>query len=80
MKIEIDVMSLQARSVDISAADLTVTLLDGRRISTPLNWYPRLQAATHAERSNYEIMPLGIHWPDIDEDLSISGMLQGIRP
>ena len=48
---------------------LSVTLMDDRRIATPLDWYPRLKSASHADRMNYEIMPMGIHWPDIDEDL-----------
>jgi hypothetical protein len=56
-----------------------VGLADGRRIATPLDWYPRLQRASAAERENYELSPLGIHWPDIDEDLSVAGMLTGQR-
>jgi hypothetical protein len=54
-----------------------VTLIDGRRIATPLDCYPRLAKASATQRSNYENMPVGIHWPDIDEDLSISAMLKG---
>jgi Protein of unknown function (DUF2442) len=54
-----------------------VTLADGRKIVTPLEWYPRLQQATAAQRANFEIMPMGIHWPEIDEDLSVAGMLRG---
>jgi len=53
--------------------------MDGRKIATPLAWYPRLQRASTAERARFEIMPMGIHWPDIDEDLSIAGMLKGRR-
>jgi hypothetical protein len=53
--------------------------IDGPKIATPLDWYPRLQRASAAERENYEIMPMGIHWPMIDEDLSIAGMLKGRR-
>ena len=75
--LEIDVGDLRARSVECSATDLIVTLRDGRKIATPLDWYPRLIAASPAQRANYEIMPMGIHWPEIDEDLSIAGMLQG---
>jgi hypothetical protein len=65
------------RAVNFTAGELVVTLANGRRIATPLDWYPRLQKATSAERMNYEIMPMGIHWPMIDEDLSIAGMLRG---
>ena len=53
--------------------------MDGRRIATPLEWYPRLQKASAAERADYENMALGVHWPAIDEDLSIAGMLKGRR-
>jgi len=77
--LEIDVGDLRARSVEFTATELVVTLADGRRIATPLAWYPRLLRASSAERQNYEIMPMGIHWPDIDEDLSIAGMLKGRR-
>jgi len=75
--LEIDVGDLRARSVECSDTELVVTLRDGRRIATPLAWYPRLIAASPAQRANHEIMPMGIHWPEIDEDLSIAGMLQG---
>lgn len=75
--LEIEVGDLRARSVEFTTTELVVTLVDGRRIATPLSWYPRLQKASASVRSNYEIMPMGIHWPDIDEDLSIAGMLKG---
>lgn len=74
---EIDVGDLHACSIEFTATELVVTLVDGRRIATPLAWYPRLQKAGAAARARYEIMPMGIHWPDIDEDLSIAGMLKG---
>ena len=77
--LEIEVGDLRARAVSFTATELVVTLADGRSIATPLDWYPRLEKASYAERQNYEIMPMGIHWPDIDEDLSIAGMLQGQR-
>jgi hypothetical protein len=75
--LEIDVGNLRARSVEFTATDLVVTLSDGRKIVTPLDWYPRLKQASTAERANYEIMSMGIHWPDLDEDLGIAGMLKG---
>jgi Protein of unknown function (DUF2442) len=77
--LEIDVGDLLAQSVEFTASELVVTLVDGRKIATPLNWYPRLVQASSAQRANYEIMPMGIHWPDIDEDLGIVGMLKGRR-
>jgi hypothetical protein len=75
--LEIEVGNLRPSSVAFTATELVVTLHDGRRIATPLDWYPRLKAATPAQRQNFEIMPMGIHWPDIDEDLSVAGMLKG---
>lgn len=75
--LEIDVGDLRARSVEFTATELVVTLGDGRRIATPLEWYPRLKRASAVQRANFEVMPMGIHWPAIDEDLSITGMLKG---
>ena len=75
--LELDVGDLKARAVEFTASELVVTLADGRKIATPLDWYPRLMRASAAQRANYEIMPLGIHWSDIDEDLSVAGMLKG---
>jgi hypothetical protein len=77
--LELEVGDLRARAVEFRANELVITLLDGRKIATPLEWYPRLQNASAAERERYEIMPMGIHWPLIDEDLSIAGMLKGQR-
>ena len=77
--LEIEITDLRARSVGFEGTELVVTLSDGRRIATPLGWYPRLEKATSEQRENYEIMPLGIHWPDLDEDLSVAGMLKGNR-
>jgi len=77
--LEIDVGDLRARAVEFTAGELIVTLVDGRKIATPLDWYPRLKRASAAQRANYEIMPMGIRWPDIDEDLSVAGMLKGQR-
>jgi hypothetical protein len=72
-------MDLRPRSVEFTASELVVTLADGRRIVTPLDWYPRLAAASPVQRASYELMPMGIHWPDLDEDLGIAGMLRGRR-
>jgi Protein of unknown function (DUF2442) len=77
--LEIEVGDLRAAAVQFNATELIVTLADGRKIVTPLAWYPRLLAASVAERARFEIMPMGIHWPDLDEDLSIAGMLKGQR-
>ena len=77
--LEIDVGDLEARKVEFTKSELVVTLADGRKIATPLEWYPRLKDASAKQRANFEIMPMGIHWPDLDEDLSIAGMLKGRR-
>lgn len=77
--LKIDVGDLHPRFVEFTASELVVTLKDGRKIATPLDWYPRLKAASAKERANYEIMPMGIHWPDLDEDLGVAGMLKGRR-
>ena len=65
--------------VQISEDMLSVQLMDGRTISVPLAWYPRLLNATDAQRKNWKIGGggYGIHWPDIDEDLSTEGLLRG---
>jgi hypothetical protein len=54
-------------------------LLDGRKISTALELYPRLKNAPPVSRENHEIMPMGVRWPDLHEDLSVAGMLVGSR-
>jgi hypothetical protein len=70
---------IEATNVVVTAHHLTVDLSDGRTISVPLSWYPRLMHGTAAERSNVEISPMGLHWPDLDEDLSIDGIITGRR-
>ena len=69
----------RAKNVDISEDSLKVSLMDGRTITVPLTWYPRLLNATPAQLNNWEICGggYGIHWPEIDEDLSTEGMLRG---
>ena len=67
------------KSVDISNDSLVVGLMDGRIISVPLIFYPKLHNATKKQRLNWKIAGggYGIHWPDIDEDLSSEGLLRG---
>lgn len=67
--------------VRVDEYTLTVDLMDGRTIATPLAWYPRLANATQAQRENWQICGAGygLHWPDVDEDLSTEGMLRGAR-
>lgn len=69
-----------AAKIAVSDDALTVTLTDGRVISAPLGWYPRLVHATPKERDNIEIYGDGtIHWPDLDEDISVEALLAGRR-
>lgn len=70
-----------ARTVDVSDDELTVGLADGRVISVPLVWFPRLVQASPSARSRWELLGdgEGIHWPEADEDLSVEGLLLGIR-
>ncbi|MCC6805497.1 MAG: DUF2442 domain-containing protein [Anaerolineae bacterium] len=65
--------------VEISDNMLRVSLADGRIIATPLNWYPRLMNATSEQLLAYELSPAGVHWNELDEDLSVAGMLQGVH-
>jgi len=71
----------RAQSVQITEDMLIVELTDGRVISVPLVWYPRLWYGSKSERENFEIIGEGeyIHWLDLDEDLSVSGILKGHR-
>jgi len=65
--------------VQFTGDSLSVSLRDGRVIAVPLAWYPRLLKATPAQRKNWKIAGggYGIHWPDLDEDLSTEGLLRG---
>lgn len=69
----------RVEAVYFTRDSLVVDLIDGRTISAPLNWYPKLLAATTKERACWVICGggYGIHWPDIDEDLSVEGLLRG---
>ncbi len=68
-----------AQSVQLTDIELVVNLVDGRVLSTPLVWFPRLLAASPDERKHYELLGNGegIHWPDVDEDISVAGLLAG---
>jgi hypothetical protein len=69
------------KSVKVTTDQLTVTLYDGRTIAAPVAWYPRLAGGTPKQRANFEIAGggYGIHWPDLDEDISTEGLLRGAR-
>jgi hypothetical protein len=70
----------RAVSVSSSEDELTVQFTDGRSISVPLSWYPRLEHATREERQNWELIGdgTGIHWPAVDEDISVVSLLRGL--
>jgi Protein of unknown function (DUF2442) len=70
----------RARSVAVTEESLTVDLVDGRTIIVPLVWYPRLWHGTSDERNHFEIFGDGtyVHWPDLDEDLTVVGLLAGL--
>ena len=69
----------RVKDVRLSEESLSVDLVDGRTIIVPLVWFPRLLHATHEQRGNWQIAGggYGIHWPDVDEDLSTEGLLRG---
>jgi Protein of unknown function (DUF2442) len=68
-----------AVGVSFGTDDMLVELADGRRLSVPLAWFPRLANAPRAALENFELLGdgEGIHWPDLDEDLSVDGLLRG---
>jgi len=72
-------VEVRIKDIEITEDTLTAHLMDGRTISVPLVWSWRLTKATPEQRANYEIIGNGhgVHWPDIDEDISAEGMLYG---
>ncbi|MCB9158716.1 MAG: DUF2442 domain-containing protein [Caldilineaceae bacterium] len=75
----IEVRDLTISDVSVSSDALTVDLSDGRSLSVPLGWYPRLWHGTEIERNDWRLIGrgLGIHWPQLDEDVSLEGLLLG---
>ncbi|HSR70939.1 MAG TPA: DUF2442 domain-containing protein [Kiloniellales bacterium] len=69
----------RVKDVRVTDDALSVDLMDGRTITVPLAWYPRLAGATPAQRANWRVAGAGygIHWPEIDEDLGTEGLLRG---
>lgn len=67
-----------AERLSFDADEMSVILVDGRRLSVPLAWFPRLAAASRVDLENYELLGdgEGIHWPALDEDLSVAGLLR----
>jgi hypothetical protein len=79
MKDIIEIQYDKAKNVTISNATLTVDLIDGRTISVPIAWYPRLLHGTPKERNNWRFIGdrEGINWSDLDEDISVENLLSG---
>jgi len=73
--------SVDPRAIDVATDDdnLKVDLADGRRVIVPLAWFPRLLHAKPDQRRNWRLVGdgQGVHWPDLDEDLSVTGLLRG---
>ena len=76
----ISAVRLDANAVDVSVTDdrLVVFLADGRELAAPLAWFPRLLGATSDQRRNWRLIGRGhgIHWPDVDEDISVASLLR----
>ena len=77
--LKVEQSQARAQHVRLTADTLRVDLTDGRTISVPLAWFPRLLHGSTAERSNWRFIARGegIHWPDLDEDIRVEGLLQG---
>lgn len=70
-------MNTSPKSVHFDENSLWVELSDGRVIAVPLAWFPRLMHATPEQRAKVEISPMGMHWDELDEDVSVNGLLAG---
>ncbi|MEW5743813.1 MAG: DUF2442 domain-containing protein [Nitrospirota bacterium] len=80
MNTAVKLQEVRIKDIKVTEDTITAQLVDGRIISVPLAWSWRLSEATPKQRSNYRIIGNGhgVHWPDIDEDISAEGMLYGI--
>jgi len=80
MNIAVKEIEPRVLEVRVSEDEISAFLVDGRKISVPLAWSWRLLEATSEQRQNFQLIGdgEGIHWPDVDEDISIDGMLQGV--
>lgn len=79
--LQIDSLDVAALSVHVDDLELTVDLADGRTITVPVAWFPRLAHGSQTERANWRLIGRGhgIHWPDLDEDVSVESLLTGRR-
>ena len=78
---QLDILDATALSVRVNDLDLSVELADGRTITVPVAWFPRLAHGSETERANWRLIGRGhgVHWPDLDEDISIESLLTGRR-
>lgn len=79
--LQVDILDVAALTVRVNDRDLAVELADGRTITVPVAWFPRLARGSEAERANWRPIGRGhgIHWPDLDEDISVESLLTGRR-
>ena len=70
-------MNISATDVTFDEDTMWVSLTDGRTLGVPLAWFPRLLLAKPSDREKFELSPGGIHWDELDEDISIAGLLKG---
>lgn len=77
----VEIEQARAEAVEVNEDSLVIHLVDGRMLTVPLAWYPRLWYGTTAERQKLEVFGNGeyIRWPDLDEDLTVSGIVAGKR-
>lgn len=75
----VDIGDLRAVAASVDDEALTVRFADGRVVTAPLAWFPRLAAGSPEARNAIEISPLGLHWPVLDEDIGLAGLLAGRR-
>jgi len=77
--LQIEVENARPVAAQCDDSHLSVTLADGRILQAPLWWYPRLLSAAPDRRAIIELSPLGVHWPEIDEDISIASIFRGAK-
>ncbi len=75
--LQIEIEDARPVEAHCDATHLNVLLADGRSLRAPLWWYPLLAKASPKQRDTIEFMPMGLHWPEIDEDISIASILRG---
>ena len=77
--LKVEATEARAQRAKVTADTLTVDLIDGRTISVPLAWFPRLLHGSISERNNWRLIAQGegVHWSDLDEDISVEGLLLG---